>query len=316
MLPSLKQTWILAVLVGTVLGPAAGCANQLASLIVSSPNRFNPLAGEKNPLPPLEKLVADRHLWVRVGPPEATLSVAVLDPHQTQKQNIPPRGTVLVLHGIYTRGLTMLPQAKALTRAGYRAVLVDLRGQGRSTGEYLGFGVQEAQDLSQVIDALDRERLIAGEIGVWGISYGATTAIHLASVDSRVRAVVAIEPFGMLRPAIDHFSHFIAPGIACFVSNQQMRRAVDRAGEVAGFDPNGSDAADAIQRTDAPVLLVHGTDDRVVPYWNSVVIGQAAPDHCQRIPIEGGGHVSLWFDCGGKVSAEATAWFDRWLATQ
>jgi pimeloyl-ACP methyl ester carboxylesterase len=48
----------------------------------------------------------------------------------------------------------MLPAAKELAEAGYRAVLVDLRGHGRSTGKYTTFGVQAAKDLSQVIDAL------------------------------------------------------------------------------------------------------------------------------------------------------------------
>ena len=56
------------------------------------------------------------------------------------------------------------------------------------------FGLQEAKDLSQVVDALGQRGLLAGNLGVYGISYGATTAIHLAAADRRVRAVVAVEP--------------------------------------------------------------------------------------------------------------------------
>jgi pimeloyl-ACP methyl ester carboxylesterase len=306
-----SKAWILAVLAG-ITACVAGCAGPLAGAMVSAPNRFNPLAGDRLPLPPMESWVADRHLWVRVGPPEATLSVAILEPADAAA----PCGTVLVLHGIFTRGITMLPQARALSRAGYRAVLVDLRGHGRSTGKYLTYGVREAQDVSQVIDALERQQLIDGEIGVWGISYGATTAIHLAACDSRVRAVVAVEPFGMVRPEMRHFGDLMMPEVACFVSDAQFQRIVDQAAAKAGFDPDGADAVDAIARTSAPVLLVHGTDDRVVPYWNSVALQQAAPDHSERIPIPGGGHTSLWFDCGGRVSSNAIAWFDRWLAAR
>ena len=56
----------------------------------------------------------------------------------------------------------------ALAFAGYRVALVDLRGHGRSTGEYLTYGVREAQDVSQVIDAMEQQQLIAGTIGVFG----------------------------------------------------------------------------------------------------------------------------------------------------
>ena len=41
------------------------------------------------------------------------------------------------------------------------------------------FGVQEAKDLSQVIDALGGGACWR-RLGVCGISYGATTSIHLA----------------------------------------------------------------------------------------------------------------------------------------
>jgi pimeloyl-ACP methyl ester carboxylesterase len=305
-----KMMSILAVMAG-ITACTAGCTCPLAGAMVNAPNRFNPLAGDSTPLPPLESWVAQRHLWVRVGPPEATLSVSVLEP----ADGAVPRGTVLVLHGIFTRSITMLPQALALSRAGYRAVLVDLRGHGRSTGKYLTYGVQEAQDLSQVIDALDGQQLIAGEIGVWGLSYGATTSIHLAACDSRVRAVVAVEPFGMVRPEIRHVGYLVMPEVACFLSDSKFQQIVDQAAAQAGFDPDGSDAVDAMGRTTASVLLVHGTGDWVAPYWNSVALQEAAPDHSERIPIPGGGHVSLWFDRDGRVSSSAIAWFDRWLAS-
>jgi pimeloyl-ACP methyl ester carboxylesterase len=277
--------------------------------MASAPNRFNPLVGPSNPLPPLESLVADRHLWVPVGPPTATLSVSIIEP----KGGVPPKGTVLVLHGIFARGISMLPQARALAFAGYRVALVDLRGHGRSTGEFLTYGVREAQDISQVINALEQEQLSAGPIGVFGLSYGATTSIHLAACDPRVMAVVAVEPFAMVRPEIQQFGSVIAPEIACFFSDAQIQRAVDRAGMLAGFDPDHSDAIDAIQQTSAAVLLLHGTDDWIAPYWNSFVLGQAAKGHCERIPIPHGGHISLWFDMDGTVSAHAIKWFDRWL---
>ena len=88
----------------------------------------------------------------------------------------------------------------------------------------LTYGVQEAKDISQVIDALERQQMIVGEIGVMGISYGATTSIHLAACDPHIRAVVAVEPFGMVRPAIERFGDVLAPEISWFVTDGRCGR--------------------------------------------------------------------------------------------
>ena len=293
------KVWLLIVLLG--MAPSvAGCCCPLTTLMVSCPNRFNPLAGPSNPLPPLECLVADRHLWVPVGPPEATLSVSILEP----KGGVPPRGTVLVLHGIFARAITMLPQARALTLRRLS------RRPGRSSrARPLDRQVSHLRRCGRLATfrksstALEQQQLIAGEIGVMGLSYGATTSIHLAACDPRVQAVVAVEPFAMVRPEIRRFGDVMAPEISFFIPESDFQRAVDRAGATAGFDPDRSDAVDAIQRTSAAVLLLHGTDDWIAPCWNSVVMQEAAPEHSEMVPIPRGGHVSLWFDLDGSVSA-------------
>ncbi len=150
---------VVALLLASVAPEVRGAA-PLAEVIASAPNRINPWAAEANPLPPIERLLGvDQQFWVKVGPPEASLSVSVVEPRGKSPS---PRGTILVLHGVLARSATMLPAARALADAGYRAVLVDLRGHGRSTGKYMTFGLQEAKDLSQVIDALERRGLLAG----------------------------------------------------------------------------------------------------------------------------------------------------------
>ena len=52
------------------------CARPLSMMAVSTPNRFNPLVGEANPLPPIEAIGTDRQFLVPVGPPKASISVS------------------------------------------------------------------------------------------------------------------------------------------------------------------------------------------------------------------------------------------------
>jgi len=259
----------------------------------------------------LERLLGvDRQFWIKVGPPEAWLSVSLVEPEASMQ---PPRGTILVLHGILVRSATMLPVANALAKAGYRAVLVDLRGHGRSTGKYLTYGVQDAKDLSQVIDDLQRRNLLAGRLGVYGISYGATTSIHLAAADRRIRAVVAVEPFSTAREEVPHFARMVAPGVGLLIPEKTYQQSLDEAGQIAHFDPDAADAVKAIQRTSAPVLIMHGKNDWIVPHEQSERLHAAAPDHSELELIPYLGHVGLWVDPGGHVAQRARDWFDRWI---
>ncbi|NQT38470.1 MAG: hypothetical protein HQ581_13320, partial [Planctomycetes bacterium] len=106
---------------GVGMMSAGGCARNLGKAIASAPNRLNLLASDANPLPPAVCLAGvDCQFPVRVGPPEATLSVAVLDP---PLEIGPPRGTILVSHGFYGQSLAMMGTARRLAEAGYRAVL-------------------------------------------------------------------------------------------------------------------------------------------------------------------------------------------------
>jgi pimeloyl-ACP methyl ester carboxylesterase len=302
---------IVAFLLATAALEARG-APPLAEMIASAPNRINPWAAEANPLPPIERLLGvDQQFWVKVGPPEASLSVSVVEP---QGKSQPPRGTILVLHGVLARSANMLPVARVMAGAGYRAVLVDLRGRGRSTGKYMTFGLQEAKDLSQVIDALEQRNLLAGNLGVYGISYGATTSIHLAARDRRVRAVVAVEPFSTAREEVPHFARVMVPGIGWLISDKMYQESLDEAGRIAHYDPDEADAVKAIQQTSAPVLIIHGTNDWVVPHQQSEQLHAAALDHSELLSVPYLGHVALWVDPGGHVANRARDWFDRWIA--
>lgn len=299
--------------VTTVLafGSGAGCVPVLSRVLVSAPNRFHPFPARVNPTALVERCWGvDEQFWVDVGPPAASLYVSILEPSAAG----PLRGTILVLHGIRTTSRSMLGTASLLAEAGYRAVLVDLRGHGRSSGEWLTYGVQEAADLSQVLDALESRGLVSGPVGVYGISYGATTAIHLAGRDSRVAAVVAVAPFDALTTEAPHYYRTILPGSDWFVPDETFAAAIADAGRLADFDPGLASAALAVQSTAASVLILHGADDWLVPPSQSAAIEAAAPGHVQREVLPDLGHTSIWFDPASQVAGKTLAWFDEHLA--
>jgi pimeloyl-ACP methyl ester carboxylesterase len=260
--------------------------HMVASAIVVAPNRGAP--------PPA---TIDGEFSVLVGPPSATLSLEIIDGKD-------PFGTVFVLHGIRDDKRSVRRWGQMLAAAGMRAVLVDLRGHGRSTGDWLSYGIVESRDLMQALDAIEERGLRVGLVGVMGISYGAAVAIEWAGSDARIRAVVAIAPFASLRSVVPAYAPVPLP--ASFVSG-----AIDMAGREGGFDPDEASPVLAIARSRAAVLLIHGLDDHRIPAWHSKLILAAGRGHTELFLVPGAGHRSIASD--PVIRDRAPAWLAQHL---
>ena len=228
----------------------------------------------------------------------------------------PPKGTVFILHGIGDRKdkVPYLLWARVLAQAGYRAVLVDLRGHGRSTGRYMSYGVHESRDMAQLLDAFEEQGLVYGPVGVWGISYGGAVAIQWAAIDPRVKAIVAFEPFCTLRDAVRDFAPVVLGGWSFIAQPPLVRAVTNAAAALAGFDPDDANPLRAITQTKAPVLLVHGTADRHLPPRHSERLHAAAPDHSELDLVEGDGHLTLWVRHLDELRVRVSHFFDAHLA--
>ncbi|MCL2639222.1 MAG: alpha/beta fold hydrolase [Phycisphaerales bacterium] len=293
----------LSVILCLCLLMTIGCTRMFAKRMVAAPNAA------------CQKLFTnedERHLRILVGGgevPNAVLAMWIVEP----KKDVPHRGTVLLLHGIVANRHFVMKTAKSLSNAGYRAVAIDLRGHGKSTGKYLTYGVFESSDMSQVLDYLQMHQLAGEKIGVYGCSYGAATAIQFAAKDPRVIAVVAVASFSSLHEEAPHFARTILPIPGLFLSDKDYENIIAEAGRIAKFNPADASPVDAITKTKARVLLIHGKSDLVTK-----------PDHSQRIHAasKGGGentelkvlphlgHMAVSFELSQKVLQLTREWFD------
>jgi alpha-beta hydrolase superfamily lysophospholipase len=243
-----------------------------AHSIVDAPNRDRevppPVAGE---------------LRFAVGPPAAILSVATVEPETS-----PPRGVIFLLHGIRSHKEALTSWARELSRHGYRAVLVDSRGHGRSTGEWLTYGVQESRDLSQLLDQMHLAPSLP--VGVMGVSYGAAAAIEWAGREPRVGAAVALAPFASMRQVVAVYTPRTVPLVGRFMPSALIQATVDRAGALAGFDPDAACPRDAITLRDEPLLIFHGTADAHIPLVQSRELQARAPGHTRLVLLDGQDH--------------------------
>jgi pimeloyl-ACP methyl ester carboxylesterase len=256
------------------------------------------------------RLGIDAHLRVNVASRGVTtsMSVWIVEPRAA------PRGTVVILHGIRSDKTAVATLGKQIADEGYTSVVPDLPGHGRSSGDWLTYGVREAGLLSALLDELGALGRLKGAVGIVGISYGAAVAIQWAAVDARVRAVIAVAPFSSLRRVVPHYVEHYLPLIGMVVPDALVEEGVDRAGVLAHFDPDAASPLNAISRTRAQVLLVHGRADRHIPYEHSVALHRAAPDHSELVLLDGEEHLSIVADRTRTIATQGMRWLHRWLA--
>ncbi len=223
-----------------------------------------------------------------------------------------PKATLVLLHGIMMTKESMLPWAFFFAQQGYRVVLVDLRGHGRSTGRWIGFGAWEADDLVKVTDELQRRGVLVGKLGVFGQSYGAAVAIQWAARDPRVATVVALAPFSDPQAAIREFARGFNPKLAAKLSDETFATAETRAAAMAGFAWSGLNVVEAMERVRVPVLFFHGKFDTWILPAHSEALERAAPTGSRREVTPHDNHMSLMvrFDL---IGPPALAWFDERL---
>ena len=111
-------------------------------------------------------------------------------------QNLP---TVVYLHGNGGHKMEALQLANANK---VNIVTFDFQACGKSQGQYLQYGEQEARDVAAVV-AEARRKYGIGKVAVWGRSMGASIGIMYASLYPKdVNCLILDTPFRWLKQVI------------------------------------------------------------------------------------------------------------------
>ena len=279
---------------------AGGCVRTMAQRIIETPNKG--IAQVDKVARGLQGAGAREAFAVDVR--DARIQAWVLDAAGPGK----PKGTVVLMHGLLRDSRQTLPFARALAAAGFRCLLVDLRGHGASTGKYQTYGVEEARDVAAVLDRAYAEKLIVGPLGAWGFSLGGATALQAAARDGRLKAAVSVEAFASMRDEVPRFGRILVP-IFGWVSDETYTKAINRAGQMAGFNPDDADTVAAVKRIGYPVLIIHSAGDGLVPLEAARSLRAAGRAGSELVVVSAGGHDQVEFDRTGEVAAKTVEWF-------
>jgi dipeptidyl aminopeptidase/acylaminoacyl peptidase len=210
----------------------------------------------------------------------------------------PAPGVVLV-HGWESARDRTLPNAQVLRAAGYHVLTLDVRGNGANGPEVLPMSVGEyAADARAGIAAiLRRPEVISAAL--LGHSMGAAGALVATAAEPAVRAVIAVaapaDPHRLTRQTF-RLARLPIPGpiawpLAWLTTRVYLKPRGHRVSDVS--------ATRAVRDIAVPVMLVHGSDDGVVPPTD---LGRLADARRKARPqavtetlvVGGGGHSWLY----------------------
>ncbi len=221
-------------------------------------------------------------------------------------------GTVLLLHG-FAEDPSAWESARAavLNAHGWNVAAIDSRGYGRSGGLYASFGALEAGDVSVWLDAIARR--LDGEdtggsvrIAVWGRSMGAAVAMRAAAGDARIRELV------LEAPMVD-----LERSVAVLLRRRGLRGTrllarwiTGRAGRIAGASLRSPRPLDVASRVGCRALILHGTDDWLVPAEDVRRLAAAFPSSPGRIEVPGAGHSNVLANGGEELLGRILEFLD------
>ena len=169
------------------------------------------------------------------------------------------KGIAIVAHGFGQNRYVMVPHAEILRKLGFSTVLFDQRAFGMSKGEQGTFGEKEGSDVAKLIDWA-RERF--GEdikIVLCGASMGAMSVLNSQKYTREVDAIIEDSSPDCVANVIKPFYKTLSPLPNPFLWN------VVQQGKKKGIDLTKNNPVEIAAQINAPVLVMHGDQDRTVP---------------------------------------------------
>ena len=195
----------------------------------------------------------------------------------------PSCGHVLLCHGNAGNIGDRLPHVDRLSSAGFDVLAFDYRGYGRSTGRPSEQGLR--RDARAARAALLQQSVDPAKILYLGESLGAAVALALA-LEHPPAGVVLQSAFTSIRDMARVHYPLIPPALV----------------------PDAYPSLRLIGGLRAPLLVLHGDRDEIVPLLHGEALAEAAPEPKRLHVFRGAGHNDLLAVAGPEWAAAIAGW--------
>ncbi|XDD53371.1 alpha/beta hydrolase [Leptospira sp. WS4.C2] len=178
---------------------------------------------------------------------------------------------VVLLHGHTRTRYGVLKYAPLFWKRGCSLFAYDARHHGESAGEYGTYGFYEKLDLERAIEFFSEISTVPEEqIGIFGVSFGAATALQYAEGRNDFAFVIADSPFMDMRSIVEKRAVDFYSPLVLFLSPIALSIAELR----ADFLVDEVSPKKSAKYISQPVLLIHSKSDEITPVSHSEEIFQ------------------------------------------
>ena len=194
--------------------------------------------------------------------------------------------------------------------AGRNVLLIDERCHGNSEGHTITFGILERKDVMKWIKYANKH---FGNVPIMlsGVSMGAATVLMTSGMDlpKNVKGILADCPY-------DAPSNIIKKvlGTDMGMPVKLVYPLIRLGGMLYGkFNLDAASPVEAVKKSRIPILLIHGDDDRFVPYEMSCNIHKAAPDKIEFYTIHDAGHTMNYVKAPEQYTRIVNAFTEKYI---
>jgi non-heme chloroperoxidase len=235
---------------------------------------------------------------------------------------------VVLIHGYPLNGNSWERQERELLANGHRVISYDRRGFGRSSQPTVGYDYDTfAADLNALLEHLDLNDVVlvgfsmgSGEVTRYLGTYGSARVRKAAmlgaippslrktednpegvdgDVFDQIKAAIATDRYAWFKDFFDNFynTDTLMPER---ISEQAWQASFNVAAGASPFasyacvDTWLTDFRGDLPKIDVPVLIVHGTDDRILPFEATAARLPDLIDDVRLVAVEGGPHNIAW----------------------
>ncbi len=235
---------------------------------------------------------------------------------------------IVLIHGYPLDGNSWERQERELLAAGYRVISYDRRGFGRSSQPTVGYDYDTfAADLNALLDKLALDDVVlggfsmgTGEVTRYLGRYGSGRVRKAAllgvippfllktddnpeGVDGQVfegiKSAIVKDRYAYFKDFLDNFYNVdeLAPDR---ISDQAWQASFNLAASASPYatyacvDTWLTDFRGDLPKIDVPTLVVHGTEDRILPFSATAERLPGLIDDLKLVTVEGGPHNIAW----------------------
>lgn len=205
--------------------------------------------------------------------------------YKSEKKDAP---TVILFHGY--RGVSLIDMSGILpmfSSLSFNVLLISERGCMGSEGHTITFGIKETGDALRWVEWVQKRNGEDTPIYLMGVSMGAHTVLNSAEKlgSGNIRGIIADCPYTSSRAIVDKVlrcAGFPPCLLGWFVN---LTTAL-----WGGFLLRSRGACESVKESSIPVLLIHGTGDRLVPFSMSGEIKAAASSRVTLVSVKDAPH--------------------------